>query len=92
MTMCRSDRLARDQTWGELTRQLTYKAAWAGREFATMNPAYTSQTCSNCGARTPQEHYLVHRCTACDAPPRAATSTRRAMCRRGRSGLSPHDT
>ena len=58
-----------DQTWGELVRQLTYKAAWAGREFATVNPAYTSQTCSNCGARTPQEHYRVHRCTACGAPP-----------------------
>ena len=58
-----------DQTWGEIVRQLTYKAAWAGREFATVNPAYTSQTCSNCGARTPQEHYRVHRCSACGAPP-----------------------
>ena len=58
-----------DQTWGELIRQVTYKAAWAGREIATVNPAYTSQTCSSCGARTPQEHYRVHHCTACGAPP-----------------------
>ena len=58
-----------DQTWGELIRQLTYQAGWAGREFATVHPAYTSQDCSNCGARTPQEHYRVHRCTACGAPP-----------------------
>ena len=34
-----------------------------------MHPAYTSRDCPNCGARTPQEHYRVHRCTASGAPP-----------------------
>ena len=81
-----------DQTWGELIRQLTYKAGWAGREFATVHPAYTSQDCSNCGARTPQfEHYRVHRCTACGAPPldRDVNAARNVLVR---SGLRPHDT
>ena len=30
------------QTWGMLRDQLKYKAEWAGREFVTVNPRYTS--------------------------------------------------
>ena len=54
-----------DQTWGGLVTQLTYKAEWAGRELVAVNPAYTSRTCSSCGARTPQRHYRVHDCAEC---------------------------
>ena len=40
-----------DAAWGEFTQKLSYKAEWAGREFVRVNPAYTSQDCSNCGYR-----------------------------------------
>lgn len=39
-----------DGGWGYLKQQLTFKAAEAGRELVLVNPAYTSKTCSNCGA------------------------------------------
>ena len=54
-----------DQTWGLLITQLTYKAAWAGRDLVAVNPAYTSRICSACGARTPQQRYRVHECGNC---------------------------
>ncbi len=38
-----------EQSWGMIRQQLTYKAAWAGRELVVVDPAYTSQTCSGCG-------------------------------------------
>lgn len=37
------------QNWGELARQLAYKAAWAGRDYGEVNPAFTSQICHHCG-------------------------------------------
>ncbi|WP_420541924.1 RNA-guided endonuclease InsQ/TnpB family protein [Rubrobacter calidifluminis] len=40
-----------DAAWCDLTQKLSYKAAWAGREFVKVNPAYTSQDCSACGHR-----------------------------------------
>ena len=39
-----------EQTWGILRQQLTYKAAWAGRELVVVDPKFTSQRCSGCGA------------------------------------------
>ena len=42
---------ASDDWSGVYSRQfLTYKAVSAGREVVAVNPAYTSQCCSNCGA------------------------------------------
>lgn len=39
-----------DCGWGELRRQLEYKAEWSGREYRKIDRfAKTSQTCSNCG-------------------------------------------
>ena len=38
-----------DSGWGMFKQYLTYKAASAGREIRLVNPAYTSQCCSNCG-------------------------------------------
>jgi putative transposase len=40
-----------DVAWGQFTRLLAYKAAWAGRKYVAVNPAYTSQDCSRCGHR-----------------------------------------
>jgi putative transposase len=39
-----------DAGWGAFLTVLAYKAAWAGRRIIAVNPAYTSQTCSGCGA------------------------------------------
>ena len=38
------------QSWGQFLTQLKYKAEWAGRTVVEVDPAYTSQTCTNCGA------------------------------------------
>ena len=42
-----------EQTWGLLRNQLTYKAEWAGRELALVDPRHTSQTCSACEVLDP---------------------------------------
>ena len=38
-----------DCSWSEWFRQLTYKAAEAGRNLVAVDPKYTSQTCPECG-------------------------------------------
>ncbi len=40
-----------DAAWGQFADLLSYKAAWAGRRFVAVNPAYTSQDCPSCGHR-----------------------------------------
>jgi putative transposase len=39
-----------DAGWGAFLIILAYKAVYAGRRIVAVNPAYTSQTCSGCGA------------------------------------------
>lgn len=56
-----------DAAWRMFVDSLSSKAADAGREVIKINPAYTSQTCSNCG----QRHKLklserVFECPFCD--------------------------
>ena len=43
------NRSIREQTWGIIKQQLTYKAEWAGRRLVVVDPKHTSQTCSGCG-------------------------------------------
>jgi putative transposase len=40
-----------DAAWSQFADLLSYKAAWAGRRYVAVNPAYTSQDCSQCGHR-----------------------------------------
>jgi putative transposase len=40
-----------DVAWSQFASLLSYKAVWAGRRFVAVNPAYTSQDCSQCGHR-----------------------------------------
>ncbi|HEY7343023.1 MAG TPA: RNA-guided endonuclease TnpB family protein [Ktedonobacterales bacterium] len=40
-----------DAAWSQFASLLSYKAAWAGRKYVAVNPAYTSQDCSQCGHR-----------------------------------------
>ena len=42
-----------DCSWSEWFRQLRYKAAEAGRRFVAVDPKYTSQICSQCGFKHP---------------------------------------
>lgn len=42
-----------DAAWSGFGELLRVKAAWAGRAFVAVNPAYTSQDCSRCGHRQP---------------------------------------
>lgn len=53
-----------DAGWSTFTTILTYKAENAGREVVKINPAFTSQTCSGCGAR--QKLDLSQRRYVCD--------------------------
>lgn len=65
--MVRNHKLAKsisDAGWTIFTNILTYKAENAGRELVKVNPAYTSQTCSVCGAR--QKLKLSQRRYVCD--------------------------
>lgn len=37
-------------SWNAFVQMLSYKCQWYGKELKLVNPAYTSQTCSHCGA------------------------------------------
>lgn len=55
-----------DASWGLFRQYLTYKAEYAGRKLGIVDPAYTSQTCSNCknvdAKKLSQRH---HSCFIC---------------------------
>ncbi|MDE0109510.1 MAG: transposase [Bryobacterales bacterium] len=53
------------QNWSLLRRQLEQKAEWAGREYMEVDPKYTSQDCSRCGARNNPRAAETYRCRAC---------------------------
>jgi len=52
-----------DAAWTQFTALLAHKAAWAGRRYVAVNPAYTSQDCSGCGHR--QTLSLADRTSTC---------------------------
>jgi putative transposase len=52
-----------DAAWSQFTSLLSNKAARAGRRYVALNPAYTSQYCSQCGHR--QTLSLSDRTFAC---------------------------
>jgi putative transposase len=55
-----------DAAWSQFATFLSYKAAWAGRQYVAVNPAYTSQDCSGCGHRKKKTlAERVHTCECC---------------------------
>jgi len=55
-----------DASWNQFRQFLTYKAAEAGRKLGVVNPAYTSQVCSQCGHLEPKElTEREHKCSRC---------------------------
>lgn len=52
-----------DASWNQF---LTYKAAEAGQMLGMVNPAYTSQMCSQCGRVEPKKiRDREHKCSLC---------------------------
>ena len=61
-------RKAQDAAIGELIGALEWQAVKHGRRFVKVNPAYTTQDCSNCGARAKHRLGLqdrVYKCECC---------------------------
>jgi putative transposase len=55
-----------DAGWRHVLWILAYKAACAGKRVEAVNPAYTSQDCSGCGARICKSLSVrAHACTHC---------------------------
>lgn len=61
-------RKAQDAAIGQLIGTLEWQAVKRGRRFVKVNPAYTTQDCSNCGARAKHRLSLqdrVYKCECC---------------------------
>jgi putative transposase len=56
-----------DVAWSQFASLLSYKAAWAGRKYVAVNPAYTSQNCSQCGHRKTDLTLVdrIYTCSCC---------------------------
>jgi len=55
-----------DASWNQFRQFLTYKAAEAGRKLGLVNPAYTTQTCSQCKHREKKKlSERTHCCLQC---------------------------
>jgi putative transposase len=55
-----------DAAWGQLIRQLVYKAEWAGKYAVAVNPHNTTKICSNCGTIVPKTLLQrQHDCSDC---------------------------
>jgi putative transposase len=56
-----------DVAWGQFAELIACKAAWAGRQFIAVNPAYTSADCSGCGHRKTDLTLSdrIYHCIAC---------------------------
>ena len=78
------NRRALNQTWGEIRRQLNYKAAWAGRHFIAVDPDNTSRTCSGCGMVAPEAQLNpTFRCGSCGLVGATAHNAAVNILRRG---------
>lgn len=56
-----------DVAWNSFAKQLMYKAVEAGRQLVKVNPAYTSQDCSQCGYRVEKKlSDRMHHCPNCE--------------------------
>jgi len=55
-----------DASWNQFRQFLTYKAAEAGRKLGLVNPAYTTQTCSQCKhVQAKKLSEREHNCSQC---------------------------
>lgn len=55
-----------DAAWTSFIDKLSYKAEYAGKKVIKVNPAYTSQDCSQCGYRVQKKlSNRIHKCPIC---------------------------
>ncbi len=73
------------QGWGEFRRQLDYKLAWNGGMLVVVSPAYTSQTCSECGHVSPENRETQSRfvCRSCGTIQNADLNAAKNILRAG---------
>ena len=77
-----------EQNWGAFSDMLAYKAEGAGKQLVRVDPAYTSLTCSHCGAvrldATEREKRSVRfRCRACGIDLNRSINAARNILARG---------
>jgi putative transposase len=87
-THCLAKSIA-DAAWTQFATYLSHKAAWAGRSYVAVNPAYTSQDCSGCGHRQPlslSERFYT--CPCCGLALDRDLNAARNMLRLGRQSLA----
>jgi len=79
-----------DAGWAQLRRQLSYKAADAGREVVAVAPQRTSQTCHRCGHTDPANRRgAVFDCTACRHHAHADINAAANILQRAESARQP---
>jgi len=77
-----------DVSWNQFAQFLTYKAEEAGRKLGVVNPAYTSQTCSQCGNREVKElSERRHCCLLCGYTDHRDTNAAKNILALGLDGL-----
>jgi putative transposase len=79
-----------DAAWSQFADLIACKAAWAGRRYVAVNPAYTSQDCSQCGHR---QHISlsdrIYTCPRCGLALDRDLNAARNILRLGRQSLAP---
>lgn len=65
-----------DNRWADIQTKLDYKTRLAGTQLILVNPAYTSQTCNQCGhvAKENRENQADFHCVACNHRDNADTN------------------
>jgi len=78
-----------DAAWSQFASLLAYKAAWAGRKVVAVNPAYTSQDCSQCGHRqTLSLSDRIYSCPCCSVVLDRDLNARLNILRLGQQSLA----
>ena len=77
-----------EQGWGMMRTQLAYKAESAGKQVVAVDPAYTSQACSACGAvEKSARNGKVYSCASCGVVMDADTNAARNILSRALAGV-----
>jgi putative transposase len=78
-----------DAAWTQFADLLSHQAAWAGRRYVAVNPAYTSQDCSGCGhRRTLSLSDRTYTCPCCGLVIDRDLNAARNILRLGRQSLA----
>lgn len=78
-----------NQGWGAFARILAYKLEERGGTLVLVNPAYTSQTCSECGTidKESRESQAVFKCRHCGHEAHADTNAALNILRRNTASM-----